>query len=333
MTARPIVSGSTPTFAVWISNRDTSGAPSGNPHVGETGIASADVKIYAAAPGASLPGSPISNTHYTWTERGRGHYDLAFSDASYFTGAGISRVSVAFDDGVYSYPLVEVFYFVGAHPADVRTWLGTAVAALSSSGYVQTMLMRWLTDNAAGTPAALTATNKYVQVALQRWLTDDAAGTPAALTATGKFLQALVSRWATDDAAGTVITPTSAGRPRVDSTHFGGTVAPTPTVPGIPRVEVASAMNDSISAGSLAAAAVTKIVDGFMTRAHDTGVTLGGLWKRLESWITGAKSESGPVDARVYDWKDRDGNTAFTGTVDTTTGARSQSNVSGSEPP
>lgn len=235
MTARPIVSGTTPTFAVWISNRDDGGGPSGNPHIGETGIASANVKVYAAAPGANLPGSPISNTHYTWTERGRGHYDLAFSQASYFTGAGISRVSVAFDDGIYSYPLVEIFYLVGAHPVDVRTWLGSAVA--------------------------------------------------------------------------------------------------TPTVAGVPRVEVASAMTDSISAASVAAATVTKIVDGFMTRAHDTGVTLGGLWKRLESWITGAKSESGPVDARVYDWKDRDGNTAFTGTVDTTTGARGQSDVSGSEPP
>jgi hypothetical protein len=38
---------------------------------------------------------------------------------------------------------------------DVEHWETAAPAALSASGYVQVMLQRWLTDNAAGTPNAL----------------------------------------------------------------------------------------------------------------------------------------------------------------------------------
>lgn len=45
---------------------------------------------------------------------------------------------------------------------NVLTWLDATPAALSTNGYLQTMLMRWLTDNAAGTPLALL--NNRVQV-------------------------------------------------------------------------------------------------------------------------------------------------------------------------
>lgn len=47
----------------------------------------------------------------------------------------------------------------GKIPADIKLWLAAAPAALSASGYVQAMLLRWLTDNAAGTPLALTGAN------------------------------------------------------------------------------------------------------------------------------------------------------------------------------
>lgn len=41
---------------------------------------------------------------------------------------------------------------------DVRSWMGNAPAALSATnGYVQTMMRRWLTDDAGGTPNALTS--------------------------------------------------------------------------------------------------------------------------------------------------------------------------------
>src|SRR3990172_648903 len=43
----------------------------------------------------------------------------------------------------------------GKVPADLKLWLTAAPAALTASGYVQAMLLRWLTDNAAGTPGAL----------------------------------------------------------------------------------------------------------------------------------------------------------------------------------
>src|SRR3990172_5127335 len=43
----------------------------------------------------------------------------------------------------------------GKVPPDLKLWLAAAPAALTASGYVQAMLLRWLTDNAAGTPGAL----------------------------------------------------------------------------------------------------------------------------------------------------------------------------------
>lgn len=43
----------------------------------------------------------------------------------------------------------------GKVAADLKLWLASAPAALSANGYVQAMLLRWLTDNAAGTPNAL----------------------------------------------------------------------------------------------------------------------------------------------------------------------------------
>ena len=106
--------------------------------------------------------------------------------------------------------------FTGAGKVDasVRDWLGTAPAAVTSTGhFIQVAVERWLTDDAAGTPAALTATGKFLQTAVLRWLSDDAAGTPAALTATGKFLQAALLRWLTDDAGGTPSALASGGVP------------------------------------------------------------------------------------------------------------------------
>lgn len=43
----------------------------------------------------------------------------------------------------------------GKVAADTKLWLAAAPAALSTNGYVQGMLLRWLTDNAGGTPNAL----------------------------------------------------------------------------------------------------------------------------------------------------------------------------------
>jgi len=47
----------------------------------------------------------------------------------------------------------------GEADANVATWLGSAPAALTASGYVQSILLRWLTDNAGGTPNALASGN------------------------------------------------------------------------------------------------------------------------------------------------------------------------------
>jgi hypothetical protein len=42
-------------------------------------------------------------------------------------------------------------------PADLKRWLTAVPAALTTNGYVQSMLLRWLTDNSGGTPSALTS--------------------------------------------------------------------------------------------------------------------------------------------------------------------------------
>lgn len=47
----------------------------------------------------------------------------------------------------------------GKLPADIKLWLTAAPAALTANGYVQAMLLRWLTDNAGGTPSALSSGN------------------------------------------------------------------------------------------------------------------------------------------------------------------------------
>lgn len=120
---------------------------------------------------------------------------------------------------------------------DVGTWLGVAPAALTASGYVQSVVLRWLTDNAAGTPAALTA-NGFLQSMLLRWLTDNAAGTPGALIAN-----------------------------RVDST-VGAMQANTLTASAIAAAAITAAKYDvdAIDAVALAASAVTEIVNGIFAK-------------------------------------------------------------------
>jgi hypothetical protein len=55
----------------------------------------------------------------------------------------------------------------GSTDANVTLWRGSQPAALSGNGLLQTMLMRILTDNAAGTPNALS--NGALPANLERW--------------------------------------------------------------------------------------------------------------------------------------------------------------------
>lgn len=74
------------------------------------------------------------------------------------------------------------------------------------------------------------------------------------------------------------------------------------------------------------------IITALAAHAHDTGVTLGGLWKRVEAWLTGERTvlRVGAVDSYAY--KDKDGNVAFEGDLDTATGSRGAADTSGSDP-
>ncbi len=53
--------------------------------------------------------------------------------------------------------LTNVDYDASTFDTNLLTWLGSTPSALTSNGYVQSMLLRWLTDNAGGTPNALSS--------------------------------------------------------------------------------------------------------------------------------------------------------------------------------
>lgn len=129
---------------------------------------------------------------------------------------------------------------------DVGEWLGSVPAALSTNGYVQAMLLRWLTDNAAGTPDAL-STNK-IPADIKLWLT----AAPAALTASG-YVQAMLLRWLTDNAAGT---PTALATNRVPAD---------PTA-----VAIADQVWDELIAGHVAAGSTGKTLSDAAAGAGTT---------------------------------------------------------------
>ena len=80
-------------------------------------------------------------------------------------------------------------------------WKGTAPADLSTNGYVQSMVLRWLTDNAGGTPSALSSGN--LPADLKLWL----ATAPLALSS--QQVQAIVTAYASGQAP---LQPTVASR-------------------------------------------------------------------------------------------------------------------------
>lgn len=83
-------------------------------------------------------------------------------DLSDSVRAGLTALPNAAAGGAAGLPLGDANARV-----DVGKWIGSAPAALTASGYVQTALLRWLTDNAAGTPNALN--NNLVQADVERW--------------------------------------------------------------------------------------------------------------------------------------------------------------------
>ena len=68
----------------------------------------------------------------------------------------------------------------GIVDADVRQWLSSVPASLSSNGLIQSILMKWLTDDSTGIPLALSDSG-LVQTLLMKWLDDDSIGLPLSL--------------------------------------------------------------------------------------------------------------------------------------------------------
>lgn len=67
----------------------------------------------------------------------------------------------------------------GQIDVNVERVRNSVIATLTASGYLQTTLMRWLTDNAAGTPSALSTNGNAVPANVERWR--DGATQPAVL--------------------------------------------------------------------------------------------------------------------------------------------------------
>ncbi len=125
--------------------------------------------------------------------------NAACEDLGFMVGA--VTVSGTVNVGSWNGTTVATPNTPGVPLVDVSLWGGIAPAAISTNGYVQSLVKRWVSDTAGGTPLAL-STNGYVQSMLMRWLTDNAAGTPVALSTNG-YLQTIVLRWLTDNAGGT----------------------------------------------------------------------------------------------------------------------------------
>lgn len=84
-----------------------------------------------------------------------------------------------------------------------------------------------------------------------------------------------------------------------------------------------------VTAAALATDAVTEIVAGLMAFAHDTGVTVKGLFRRLDAFVAGKATGLNSATAKFFM---RDGATeAINATQDTTAGTRSTATVTGSE--
>lgn len=98
-----------------------------------------------------------------------------------------------------------------------------------------------------------------------------AAALNDALIDGGDLLDVSVTQWLGTAAA----TPTVAGVPEVDITHIGGTAAT--AAAGIPEVKVASVAANALTASALATDAVTEIRDGIftgqMTESYNTDGT------------------------------------------------------------
>lgn len=113
----------------------------------------------------------------------------------------------------------------GKIPADVKLWLATAPAAVSASGFVQSILRRWLTDDAGGTPLSLdsnlvqaevSGTTVTADVNVVKWLgatpTGLASGlVPAATLAIGGSAPAAIAASVLDAARSGHVTLGSVG--------------------------------------------------------------------------------------------------------------------------
>jgi len=160
----------------------------------------------------------------TVTDRGNGWYDLAFTAAMVDTlgymplrifvvpmvgqapvqendentvlvqainvldgaRAGLTALPTAAAGAAGGLPALDSNLLVDSN---VARWLAVVPAALTSSGYVQSVLLRWLTDNAGGTPLALISglvqAEADVVVAANVNVVEWLGATPAALDGSG----------------------------------------------------------------------------------------------------------------------------------------------------
>lgn len=93
--------------------------------------------------------------------------------------------------------------------------------------------------------------------------------------------------------------------------------------------EFAEYVDDVVASIGTSAAEVMSVMAAY---EHDTGVTLGGLWERMEAFLSGQRVVTSAGSSDHFQYLNKDGDVAYEANLNKTTGDRAASDVTGSEP-
>lgn len=240
----------------------------------------------------------------------------------------------------------------GAVDADLKLWLAAAPAALTTNGYVQAMLLRWLTDNAGGTPNALIsgrvdanaqvvgdktgyALTSTEEDAIVDKVWDEAQSGHTTAGTFGKRLDADVSTRAfpnvagrgidVDTTGGVEISPGQATEANV--TRWAGD-AVNPLITGRVDASVGEMQNDVLTKDAMSPTAGEEIADA----VHDEVIEGTLTHRQIERIVLAvlAGESNGGTTSTIHFRDQADTKNRVTATVDTTTGNRTAVTVDGS---
>jgi len=211
----------------------------------------------------------------------------------------------------------------GKVPSDVKLWLAAAPAALTTNGYVQSMLLRWLTDNAGGTPNALISN----RVDANAQVVGDKTG--YALTS-GEEDTIADKVW--DEARAGHVTAGSFGQgvASVQGSVTGSVASVTGSVGSVAAggITAASIATGAVDADALAVDALAAIASAVFAFVLEDSKTFAEFMRIILAALAGVSD--GGTTTTIH-FKARNGTTnRITATVDTATGNRTAIVLNGS---